>query len=339
MSTLADRIRTSAGRALRDPRGGLSWKDPSVRGIALPLIGLIALIIFFGLESPRFLTADNFSDILRNGAVLLVVAVGATWVILMGSIDLSVGANAVLAGLITAILIEESGLAVWLAVIIGIAAAFASGILNGLLFAYARLPSFLVTLGMSLAVTGIGLVLVGGRTIQVFEEGFTSISQGTLLGSVPNMVVWSLLIWALAIGVGIWTRFGRYAYMIGGGEVVARLSGVPVRRYKLYAFAVSGFLAGLGGIFLTSRLSAGSPEATSNLALQSIAAVVMGGTALTGGVGGVHRTMIGVLVISILENGLTGMGVSPFERLIVQGLVVIIAVAMTIDRSKLTVLK
>ncbi len=316
------------------------WRDPAFRGTVVPLVGLVAMIVYFGFESPGFATSNNFFAILRDGAGLLIIATGATWVILMGSIDLSVGSVAVLSGLISATLMQNHGVAfsVTLAVLAGLGA----GVMNGILFAYGKLPSFLVTLGTSLAIGGIGLELTGGASVQVFDQGFLNISQAQFIPGVPNIALWSIVIWVAAIAVGIWTRFGRYAYAIGGGEVVARLSGVAVRRFKFYAFVVSATLAGISGVLTTSLLGSGSPAYTAtsgDIVLLSVAAVVMGGTALTGGVGGVHRTMIGALVLSILGNGLSGMSVQPFKQSIIQGVVVILAVALTIDRSKLTVLK
>ncbi len=298
------------------------------------------MVIFFTLESPGFATTDNFLQVLRDGAALLIVAIGGTWVILTGSIDLSVGAVSVLSGVVAASLIQDYGSEV--AVIGAVLSGVAAGVLNGLLFAYLRLPSFLVTLGTSLIITGVGLILTGGASIQIFDQGFLNISQAELIPRLPNIALWSLCIYVIAVVVGIWTRFGRYAYAIGGGEVVARLSGVPVRRFKFYVFVTSATLAGLAGVLATSRLGSGSPgytAASGDIVLLSIAAVVMGGTALTGGVGGVQRTIIGVLVLTILENGLTGMNVHPFRQAIIEGCVVILAVALTIDRSKLTAVK
>jgi len=298
------------------------------------------MIVYFVLESPGFGTWSNLVSVLQNGAGLLIIATGATWVILMGSIDLSVGSVAVLSGLISAVLMQNHG--VLFSVAIAVLAGVGAGVMNGILFAYAKLPSFLVTLGTSLAISGIGLELTGGASVEVFNQGYLNISQADFIPAVPNIVLWSILIWVVAVAVGIWTRFGRYAYAIGGGEVVARLSGVAVQRFKFYSFVVCATLAGISGVLTTSLLGAGSPAYTAtsgDIVLLSVAAVVMGGTALTGGVGGVHRTMIGALVLSILEDGLSGMSVQPFRQAMIEGAVVILAVALTIDRSKLTVLK
>lgn len=313
-------------------------RSASARGLIIPLVGLVALIAFFGVAADNFLTVDNLYSVLRDAAVLLILSIGVTWVILMGSIDLSVGAVLTLSGLITAIMLDKD-MGLLPSIGIGLGVGLGAGILNGLLFAYAKVPSFLVTLGTSLALGGIALWTVGGRSVQVFDITFSQLSTSSLIGDLPNIALWSLVIYALAIVVGQRTRFGRFTYAIGGGEQVARLSGVPVQRYKFYALAVSGFLASVAGILLTARVGAATPTMGDTAALQTIAAVVMGGTALTGGVGGVHRTLLGVLVITILANGMDTMAVNPYLQLIVQGAVVILAVALTLDRAKISVLK
>jgi len=309
-----------------------------VRGLVVPLVGLVALVAFFGVAADNFMTVDNLYSVLRDAAVLLIVSIGMTWVILMGSIDLSVGAILTLSGMVTAISLDnESGMLV--AIGLGLAVGLGAGVVNGLLFAVAKVPSFLVTLGTSLALTGIALWSVGGRSVQVFEASFSELSTSTVVGDLPNIALWSLVIYGVAIVIGQRTRFGRFTFAIGGGEQVARLSGVPVQRFKFYALVVSGLLAGLAGILLTARVGAATPTMGDTLALQTIAAVVMGGTALTGGVGGVHRTLLGVLVITILANGMDTMAVNPYLQSIIQGAVVILAVALTLDRSKISVLK
>lgn len=325
------------GPVIRETHWSNALRDPHNRGVTLPIIGVLALAIYFAIQSPGFLTFQNFSLILLDAAVLLIVSIGASWVIVMGSIDLSNGAIATLAGFVAGTSVQSQP--VWVSILVGIVVAALCGTINGLLFAYLRLPSFLVTLGTSMIISGAGLVLVGGRTVQIFEPGFTVLSQGELIPGLPNIIVWALIIFVVAVFVGFRTRFGRYVLLIGGGEQVARLSGIPVQRYKFYVFLVSGILAGIAGVLLASRLSSASPGAGSDLMLLSVAAVVMSGTPLTGGIGGAHRTILGVMVMSMLNNGLSGMGVGPFERSIIQGIVVIIAVASTIDRSRLSVFK
>jgi len=326
-------------RSAPDGARGSRWRlSPTARGTVVPLIGLALLVTYFGIAASNFLTVDNLYAILRDGAVLLIVAIGMTWVIMMGSIDLSVGAILTLSGLLTALALQD-GYSVVVAIAIGLAAGLAAGVVNGLLFAYAKIPSFLVTLGTSMAITGIAQWAVDGRSVQVLDVGFTDIASKSLIADLSNVALWSLVIYAIAVLVNFRTRFGRFSYAIGGGEAVARLAGVPVRRFKLYVFIVSGLLAGLAGILLTSRIGAATPAMGATTSLEAIAAVVMGGTALTGGVGGVHRTLLGVLVVTTLTNGLDTMAVNPYLQSIIHGAVVVLAVALTLDRAKLTILK
>jgi ribose/xylose/arabinose/galactoside ABC-type transport system permease subunit len=310
----------------------------SARATLVPLLGLVALVVYFGIAADNFLTLDNLYAILRDGAVLLIVGIGMTWVIMMGSIDLSVGAILTLSGLLTALMLQHEH-SIALSIAAGLGAGAAAGAVNGALFAFGKVPSFLVTLGSSLVITGIAQWAVDGRSVQVLQLGFTDIASKSLLGDLSNVALWSLIIYGVAVLVGLRTRFGRFAYAIGGGEAVARLSGVPVRRFKFYVFVVSGLLAALAGILLTSRIGAADPAMGNTTAIDAIAAVVMGGTALTGGVGGVHRTLLGVLVITTLENGLDTLAVNTYLQSIIHGAVVILAVGLTLDRSKISILK
>lgn len=307
------------------------------RSAILPLSGLVILIALFGTLADNFLTVNTLYTVLREASVVLVVAVGMTYVVLMGSIDLSVGATVTLSGLVAARVAEsyEWGTAIGT----GILAGCAIGILNGLIFAYAKVPSFLTTLGTSLAISGVALWYVGGRPVQVSDSSFLGIAQPSWLGNIPNIALWSFLLWGLFSFIGLHTRFGRYSYAIGGGEAVSQLAGIPVQRFKFYAMVLCGTLAGVAGVLLTSRIGAATPGMGDRLTLSAIAAVVMGGTALTGGIGGVYRTILGVLVITVLSVGLNALVVPPYMQQIVQGSVVVLAVALTLDRSKLAVLK
>jgi ribose/xylose/arabinose/galactoside ABC-type transport system permease subunit len=306
-------------------------------GILLPIAAIIILCIVFSLLAPSFFQFSTLIGVLRESSVLLVVAIGMTFVVLMGSIDLSVGATVTLSGLVAATIAQSGN---WvLAILGGLAVGIVVGIVNGVLFAFVKVPSFLTTLGISLVVTGVGLWFVNGRPVQIFEPGFTWISQGKLLGELPMIAIWALILWAIFSFIGQKTRFGRYTFAIGGAEVVSGLAGIPIRRMKLWVMVLSGGLAAAAGILLASRVGAATPGMGDRLTLDSIAAVVMGGTALTGGVGGVHRTILGVLVITVLTVGLNTLGVQPYLQQIVQGAVVVLAVALTLDRSKLLVIK
>lgn len=304
----------------------------------LPFFALIGMVIIFGVGDASFLTASNLFNILRQSAVLLVAALGTTFIILMGCIDLSIGSVITLAGCIAAIVMSSIG-SIFLAVLGAVAIGSVAGLLNGIIFTKGKIPSFLVTLGMMGILDGMALILLGGRPIQISSAGYKWLSSGMLVGHLPNVALWSLIIFVISIFIAFKTRFGRYMFAIGGGERVSKLSGVPVDRFKIYSFVVTGVFSGLAAVLLTARVGAGTPRMAEAMLLDSIAAVVMGGTSLTGGTGGPHRTILGVLIISVLSNGLNIMSVSPYHQTVIKGAVVILAVLMTIDRSKVLVNK
>lgn len=308
-----------------------------LRSVILPLAGLLLLGIVFSILTHSFLQVSTIYTILRESSVLLVVGIGLTFVVLMGSIDLSVGSTLTFAGLVSAKIAANGSWA--LAIIAGILVGVLVGAVNGFLFAYLKVPSFLATLGVGLVVTGVSAWYVGGRPIQIFNDTFLGISEGDLIGNLPNISLIAFFLWLIFSGFGSKTRFGRYTYAIGGAEAVSKLAGIPIQRVKFYSMILCGAFAGIAGILLTSRIGAATPDMGARVTLDAIAAVVMGGTALTGGVGGVHRTILGVLVITTLETGLNTLGVMPYFQDIFQGLVVILAVALTLDRAKIIVLK
>ncbi len=320
------------------PRRWLAGRRPAdLRTTLLPIAGLILLVVVFSLTTSNFLQVSTLWTIAREASVILVVAVGLTFVILMGSIDLSVGSTVTLAGLVAARTSETYEWAIALAA--GVVAGLVIGVVNGLIFAYAKVPSFLATLGTSLAIDGLAQWYTGGRPVQITDPDAVQLSQGTFIGDLPNIALWALLIWIVMSVVGSNTRFGRYSYAIGGGEVVSGLAGIPVRRMKFYVLALCSVFAGIAGVLLTMRVGAATPAMGASLTLDAIAAVVIGGTALTGGVGGVHRTLLGVLVITVLGVGLDALVVPPYLQLMIQGAVVVLAVALTLDRSKILILK
>lgn len=304
--------------------------------VLLPFTTLIGLIIIFGIAGTNFLTLGNALNVLRECSVLLIVALAGTFVILMGSIDLSVGSIVNLSGVATALVVPQLGAR---AMLVGLAVGLAAGLVNGLLYTVLRIPSFLVTLGALSAFGGIANIISGGQPIAADSPGFMSLSNGILFLSIPNLWLWAFALWLVCLFVAYRMRFGRYMYALGGGEKVAQWSGVRVNRYKVYAFMLSGVLCGLAGVLLTSEISSFTPGMGDPFLLDSIAAVVIGGTALSGGVGGPHRTLLGVLVIAILTNGMDIVGIQPFTQMVIKGLVVIVAVALTIDRKKFALIK
>jgi len=303
-----------------------------------PFVMLFGLVIIFSLTTDRFATQANLLDnVAKNAVTLLLVALAGTFPILQQSIDLSVESVVLLTGVVTVVLIAEFGLGL-LAIPIAIGVGMLAGLFNGLVFTKLKVPSFLVTLGTLSVMAGVGKIITGGSTITFRNNSIRAIANGEILG-IPNLVLWGLLIYVATIILAFRTKFGRYCFALGENERVVELSGAKVDRYKIYPFVLSGLLCGIAGVLLTLRISSASPNIGSGLLLPSIAAIVMGGTALTGGVGGPHRTILGVLVIAVLNNGMNLLSIDSFVQEIILGLVVVAAVALSIDRDKIDIVK
>jgi len=265
------------------------------------------------------------------------VASAGTVVILIGSIDLSVGALVTLTGILAALSVDQFGLLG--ATLVGIGVGALVGLVNGSLVTMLRVPSFLVTLGMLSILSGVANQISQGQSILFADSLLPDLVNGSFILGVPNVIWFALIATAVLTVVAFRTKLGRYLYALGGGEIVASHAGVPVTFYKILAFILAGGICGLAGVMLTGQVGAGTPTAGSSLLLNSIAAVVMGGTALSGGIGGPHRTFLGVLVIAILTNGMDVTEVNSFTQDIVKGFVIILAVSLTIDRSKYAFIK
>jgi ribose transport system permease protein len=303
----------------------------------LPLVSIVALVIYFTAVNPLFFSASNALNIGRQSSVLLLVSLAETIVILLGSIDLSVGALVTLTGILTALSVDSLGALG--GGLVGVAAGAVVGLANGLMVTALRVPSFLVTLGMLSILTGLTNQISQGQSILFANTLLPSLVNNAPVLGVPNVIWFALAATAILTIVAFKTKLGRYLYALGGGEVVAAHAGVPVTLYKVLAFVLSGAICGFSGVMLAGQIGAGTPTAGSGLLLNSIAAVVMGGTALSGGIGGPHRTLLGVLVIAILTNGMDVTEVNSFTQDIVKGAVIILAVSLTIDRSKYSFIK
>ena len=301
---------------------------------AIPLVLLVALLLIIEIAAPGFLTGETVALLFANTAVLFILATGVTFAILLGGIDLSIQAVASLASVILAQLLPSLGLAAFpLAILSGLA----FGALSGIVHVKLRVPSFVATLATGGVVTGLALWVSNGRAITIEEAGRenTAWINATVAG-VPVVVLISAVIGIAAFLALRYTRFGRQAIAVGPAAWAA---GINVDRTKIIAFAASGMLAAVAGVVLAARLSSGSPVLANQLLLPAIAAVIVGGTAITGGLGGVARTAVGALIISIVRIGMTFVGVNIFLENMVFGAVLIAAVAITIDRSKIAVIK
>jgi ribose transport system permease protein len=327
--------------AIQEIRAPARWRSVGVKttiGGTLPIAVVLVLVIAFSMSTDAFLTFRNLTAVASQASILLLASTGATFVILMGSIDLSVGAIVLLVGavVVSAINALDLGLS---AIAIGVLLGASLGLTNGIVFARGLIPSFVVTLGSLSVFSGIALELLQGRALQYNSPPFDELAIGQLVPHFPNVALIAIALWAAMASVCFKTRFGRYMYVIGGGEAVARTSGVPVVRYKIYAFVLSGALAGVAGTLAVARVGAAGPTLGTDLLLNSLAAVVVGGTSLSGGVGGVHRTLLGVLIITILDDGLNLLSVNQYLQMIIKGTVVVAAVLASQDRSKVAIVK
>ena len=284
------------------------------------LIGLVALVVLLSVLTPHFLTVSNLLNVMEQTSINAVIAVGMTFVILSGGIDLSVGSLVALAGVVLASGLQRPWPAP-VAITAGLGVGAACGGINGLLVTRGRLPAFIATLGMMSIARGTALVFTGGRPI----SGFRQLSTGRVLG-VPAPVLLTVAVYAAGHFVLTRTRFGRYVYAIGGNEEATRLSGIDAGFHKTMVYVLSGATSALAATLLTARINSAQPIAGINYELDAIAATVIGGTSLTGGVGTLHGTLIGALIMGVLRNGLNLLGTSSFFQQIVIGVVIIAAV-------------
>ena len=292
------------------------------------LVGLIVLIVAVSLASPDFLDVGNLLNVLRQTSINAVIAMGMTFVILTAGIDLSVGAILALCGAFAASLIA-SGTGLLIAMLIVLLAGLALGAVSGLIITYGAVQPFIATLVSMTVLRGAVLVFSNGTPIDASSgaasNAFGNLGAGYVFG-IPIPVIAAAIVFAACWVALTQTRFGRYVYAIGGNENVARLSGVNVTLVKIVVYAVSGLLSALAGIILTARLQSAQPTAGVGYELDAIAAVVVGGTSLAGGIGSMTGTLIGALIIGILNNALNLMDVSAYYQMIAKGAVILLAV-------------
>ncbi|WP_424974413.1 ABC transporter permease [Dinoroseobacter sp. S124A] len=287
---------------------------------------LVFLVVLFTVLEPNFLASGNLRSIVFALSVTLVASCGAALIILMGSIDLSVGAIASVAGMVAAALAPQLGMAVFL---VGPLVGLLIGLVNGGLFVWLKIPSILMTLGMATSLSGVVLYISDGQSIPVLDERLISVTHAGPFNALPIILIYALSIFLLATLLHEKTRFGRILFSIGRDETNARLLGAPLDRVKIMAFAFSGLFAGTAGTLLMSRLGTGAASMGDYLMLETITAVVIGGTAITGGAGGVRLTILGVAIIVVLSNGMNIISLHPYIQTTVKGLTILVAVYLT----------
>lgn len=297
-----------------------------------PLVGLLIITIILSIVSPNFMTVDNILNVLRQVSINALIAFGMTFVILTGGIDLSVGSILALASAVTASMLA-SGMDPILAILVGLLAGAIMGAINGFIITKGKVAPFIATLATMTVFRGLTLVYTDGRPITGLSssELFVLMGKG-YVGWVPVPVIWMLITYAILYYILKKTTFGRRVYAIGGNEEAAILSGIRTDRVKIWIYSITGLLSALAGIILSSRLNSAQPTAGASYELDAIAAVVLGGTSLSGGRGWIFGTLVGALIIGVLNNGLNIMNVSSFYQQVVKGGVILLAVLL--DRKK-----
>jgi ribose transport system permease protein len=306
----------------------------------IPLLVLIALCLAIGLIAPRFLTVSNFIRLCTGAAVPLILVCGMTFIILIGSIDLSVEGNLAVAAVTVGQVGLQFGGTPWILLVFPLVTIVGAliGFLNGAVHVYLRVPSFLTSLGFGFVGVGVATLFVAGGSITITDAWIRGAAFYRVLG-LPMAVCVAVAALLVALYIQNYTRLGRWAYVLGGGEDIAILSGIPVRRVRLALYTLAGAFFGLGGGILAAQLGLGQIQITTGYLFTTITAVVVGGTALTGGVGGILNSIVGVFVVTVLSNGMVLMGIPTAAQLGVQGILTVIAVATSLDRKRLVSVK
>src|ERR1700730_13832909 len=300
----------------------------------LPFLSLIILFVALAIASPHFLTSTNLSSVVRQTAVINIMALGMTMIIITGGIDLSVGAILAMGGLLGTMAMEK-GLSIPAGVLIGILTGLACGFANGIMITGLRIEPFIVTLGTLGIFRGTTLIISNGLPVHRIPQQFSFLGEGNLLG-VP-FVLWILVVCAIVTQVLLEpTRLGRYTFAIGSNREAAIYAGIPVKFHMTAVYAIGGMLTGLAGMIEASRLMTGQPTAGQGYELQAIAAVVIGGGSLHGGEGSVIGTLIGAFIMGLLSNGSDLLGVSPYVQQAIIGAVIILAVTLDELRKRRT---
>jgi ribose transport system permease protein len=305
-----------------------------VRGATGPLIGLVLLCVFLSFSTDTFLSLRNFLNVMDQITVLGVMAVGMTLVILIGGIDLSVGSVLALSGMVMGYLGNNRQWPFVIAILVALVASAACGLTSGLMVTRLRMPAFIATLAMMSIARGIASIITNGEQIVGFPDWFSNLAIirhfGFLTVTVGLMVAITVIAWIVLS----FRPIGRALYALGGSQEVARLAGIPVRQYTMWVYIICGALAGLAGVILSARLDSSQPSSGLGYELDTIAAVVIGGASLSGGVGSIGGTAVGVLIIGFLRNGLNLLQVSPFVQQVVIGVVIAVAVAADTMRNR-----
>jgi len=297
------------------------------------LIGLVLLCAILSIQSHVFLSKNNMLNVLRQVATNLYIACAMTMIIILGGIDLSVGSVIALSGVVTGGMIAFDGAPLVLAVICGLGAGVLVGVFNGYVVSTTTIPPFIVTLATMNIARGVAYVYTGGQPIRVMSDSFNFLGAG-YVGEIPIPIIYLVVIVMVSFFIMSKSKLGRHIYAVGGNPQAALFSGIKTKRVTFFAYFFSGLMASIAGIVLASRMFSGQPTAGQGAEMDAIAAVVLGGTSMSGGSGKIGGTVIGALVIGILSNGLNLMGINSFWQYIVKGVVILIAVYVDYFKKK-----
>lgn len=310
------------------------------------LIGLFVLFAFFSIVSPNFLTISNISGILLATMINGLLACGATYIIITGGIDLSIGTNMTLTSVLTGMLIVKAGVPLGIGIVMGIFIGMLIGFFNGIMVTRMKLPPFIATLGMQMVTKGISIVLTNGTPVYFTDyPTFQSLAGGSVVKNalagigieninIPNGVIIMFIVAAIMGYVLSKTKLGRYIYAIGSNREATRLSGVKVWKWELLAYMIGGTMSGIAAILMSSRLNSANPSLGSGYEMDAVAACVIGGASLAGGEGSISGTIIGAFIISVLTNGLRILSVPTEWQTVLTGLIIIFAVYADVVRKK-----
>ncbi|NTZ17072.1 ABC transporter permease [Paenibacillus sp. JMULE4] len=288
------------------------------------LIALLLLCVFFSISTEQFLRMDNIQNIFLQSAIMGIVSIGMTYVIITAGIDLGVGSIVAVTGMVIAGMIN-SGVPIIAAILAGLLIGMISGIINGFFITRFHMAPFIVTLGMMAAARSVTLVYSDAQTISVYKDPFLQYLRMGKIAGIPVMILITAVLFLIAGYVLSNTVFGRHVYAIGSNKKAAEVSGIPVKRIEMMVYVIAGTLAAVGGLMMTARLGSGTPLAGVNLELMAIAAVVIGGTSLSGGRGTIFGTLIGVLLINVLNTGMNLMNISSHYQGLIMGAVILLA--------------
>ena len=293
------------------------------------VVVFIVLCVVIACATESFLTVSNLTDVIRTNTINGLLAVGLTYVILSGGIDLSVEATVCLAGLIAGYLSPMPVVAV--AAGVGVGALI--GLFNGLVLEKSGVQPFIFTLAMSRLLRGVVLAVTKGKNYYTIDASFTAIVRSKICG-IPTLIILFVLIVVITYLALNRARYGRYIYAVGSNEEAARLSGIRTHRIKVSAYLIAGILAGLAGVLLTARLAGAETNAADGWSLDAVSAVIIGGTSLRGGRGGILNTLLGIFIIAVLNNGMTLMGIPTNYNQLVKGLLMLVAVLLDMSNRK-----